>query len=610
MLERARRSAPLPARHRVFTRLLPRHIVGMGARIFFALFPAMLIVLLAGLLVEHDIEEALQAANTEAVAGMALSRLAESDAHLQRAAGALENYRATGLAPYRTEYLVQKLGANLNLLAAPLRGQELRPQFTEPLRAIQWAAERYVAEMDVLADHPVRGPTAAAALRAARDGYERLLENYRHIELARQPVGQEIFVSQVKEAKWHVLLAVVFAAAVQMWMFILIERNQVARRQAEAVVEQTEQQFTAAADVIPAMIAYAGVDNAMLYHNATFARWLGRAGDGMAGLNLPALFGPASRDLLESKAEAALAGTPVDFEFKLIHLLDGQHKDLSAHFIPHLDRDGAVLGYFTFFSDVTEFKNLERLKSEFVTTVSHELRTPLTAMQGALGLVTGGLTGAISDKTRGMLEIAQENCQRLGRIVNDIIDTERMEANRMDFSIGLIDAGDVVARAMRQCEPLEVTYGVRLAPLSRSLSHAPVLADEDRLLQVITNLLSNACKFSPQGAQVEVSLEQQGSMVRVNVSDRGPGVPGIFRDQLFGRFARFVATDARRAGGSGLGLNISKRFMEQMGGTIAYSDRPGGGSIFYIELPLEDGQPEIRPEIKAETKPDTRGVLP
>ncbi len=112
------------------------------------------------------------------------------------------------------------------------------------------------------------------------------------------------------------------------------------------------------------------------------------------------------QEIIVSQVKEALAGTPVDFVFKLIHLIDGQHKDLSAHFIPHLDRDGAALGYFTFFSDVTEFKNLEQLKSEFVATVSHELRKPLTAMQGALGLVTGRLTEAISDKTRGMLEIA------------------------------------------------------------------------------------------------------------------------------------------------------------------------------------------------------------
>jgi signal transduction histidine kinase len=230
-------------------------------------------------------------------------------------------------------------------------------------------------------------------------------------------------------------------------------------------------------------------------------------------------------------------------------------------------------------SSIEERKAVERLKNEFIATVNHELRTPLTSMLGSLGLVREGSAGELPPEARNFIEIAYANSERLAALVNDILDIERIEAGRMELDIESVDAGALLERALELNAAYAERLGVRFV-LAGGTATA-VRADSARLMQVITNLLSNAAKHSPRGADVRVACADAGRMLRISVADSGPGIPAEFRARLFGKFEQ--ADSAQ--GGTGLGLAISKALVERMEGRIGCDSEPGQGATFWIELP-------------------------
>lgn len=234
--------------------------------------------------------------------------------------------------------------------------------------------------------------------------------------------------------------------------------------------------------------------------------------------------------------------------------------------------------------DITDRKNNERMKNEFVSTVSHELRTPLTSIRGALGLILGGVVGDISPKARAMVEIASKNSERLIRLINDILDIDKIESGKMIFDLQPVELMPLLNHVL----DINRAYGQQFDitfTLESSIAGAWVYADSDRLIQALTNLLSNAAKFSPSGAQVRVSLARHGEMLRIAIQDCGPGIPETFRERLFQKFAQADASDARQKGGTGLGLSITKAIVEKLGGEIDVMSAPEAGSIFFIDLP-------------------------
>jgi signal transduction histidine kinase len=234
-----------------------------------------------------------------------------------------------------------------------------------------------------------------------------------------------------------------------------------------------------------------------------------------------------------------------------------------------------------------ERKRLERLKDEFVSTVSHELRTPLTSISGSLGLLMGNAAGKLPPSMGRLLAIAHNNCQRLVRLVNDILDIEKIEAGHMGFSFRRVAVRALVAQAIEANRGFAESYGVRVR-LEDAGGAADVRADPDRLLQVVTNLLSNAIKFSPANAEVEVAIEKGPDMVRFTVRDHGPGIPVDFKPLIFEKFAQADAGDARQKGGTGLGLSIVKQIVERLSGEVGFADAAGGGTIFHVQLPCWD----------------------
>jgi PAS domain S-box-containing protein len=247
------------------------------------------------------------------------------------------------------------------------------------------------------------------------------------------------------------------------------------------------------------------------------------------------------------------------------------------------------LGVLLFTRDISDRRHVERLKDEFVSTVSHELRTPLTSIAGSLGLVAGGAAGELPEKAARLISIAQSNSQRLVRLINDVLDLEKLESGKLPFQFSVLDVRDVAQRAIDGVRGYADQLGVEL--LLADGPSAPVRGDPDRLVQVVTNLLSNAAKYSPPGEAVRVKVERDGSNVRLSVTDRGPGVPEAFRDRIFTRFAQADSSDTRIKGGTGLGLYIAREIAERHGGRLWFESPQGGGAAFHLELPLIEDLP-------------------
>ena len=235
--------------------------------------------------------------------------------------------------------------------------------------------------------------------------------------------------------------------------------------------------------------------------------------------------------------------------------------------------------------DITERKRVEKMKNEFVSTVSHELRTPLTSISGSLGLIIGGALGELPAAMKPMLDIAHKNSQRLALLINDLLDMEKLAAGKAHFDFKV----QPLMQLIEQCLESNAAYGEQFKVtyvIEQRADDVQVRVDGMRLQQVLTNFLSNAAKYSPPGGQVTVNVCQQGKVVRVDVIDRGPGIPDEFRSRIFQKFSQADSSDTRQISGTGLGLVISKELIERMSGLVGFHSEPGQGTCFHFELPV------------------------
>jgi CheY-like chemotaxis protein/anti-sigma regulatory factor (Ser/Thr protein kinase) len=239
--------------------------------------------------------------------------------------------------------------------------------------------------------------------------------------------------------------------------------------------------------------------------------------------------------------------------------------------------------------DVTERREVDRLKREFVSSISHELRTPLTSIRGSLGLLAGGVLGPLPADAAEIVAVAERNVVRLIGLINDILDLERLEGGRLEMELAPAESGPIVTRALEAVQSFANESGVTLAAAA---SPVRVRADADRIVQVLVNLVSNAVKFSPPGGTVKVKIVSGPAMAEFRVEDQGRGVPPALREAIFERYRQVEASDSRSKGGAGLGLAICKSIVEQHGGAIGVRDAEasGTGSMFWFQVPLAAGR--------------------
>jgi PAS domain S-box-containing protein len=242
--------------------------------------------------------------------------------------------------------------------------------------------------------------------------------------------------------------------------------------------------------------------------------------------------------------------------------------------------------------DLSQRLEIDRIRSEFVSTVSHELRTPLTSICGSLGLLQAGAMGALPVQAAEMVAIAYKNSGRLVRIINDILDIGTIDSGKLTLQMGIVPLAELLQQSVDANAGFAEKCEVRL--LLETVSAADsVLADPNRLMQVVVNLLSNAAKFSPPGGDVLIRVRHCSTTARIEVEDSGGGIPDAFKVHIFEKFAQADASATRQFEGTGLGLNISRKLMEAMGGSIGFYAAADHGTVFYVDLPRMDSAPAM-----------------
>jgi PAS domain S-box-containing protein len=383
----------------------------------------------------------------------------------------------------------------------------------------------------------------------------------------------------------------------EMWLngeraFAGIIRDITERREQERKLRESTALLQAVMSSTSSFVYVRDLDGRFMYVNREYEKVFGLAPGVALGKTIAQLFDPdvARR---KHKRDVALKAGDVSTRLEDELTLDDSRTYLVVS-SPLFNERGQMYASCGVGTDITERKKAEQLKNEFISTVSHELRTPLTSIRGSLGLLNGGVAGELPERARGLVTIANNNCERLVRLINDILDIEKIESGNMRFELTPQRMLPLVEQALAATQDYAAQFQVRFE------LHAPapellVAADADRIVQVIVNLLSNAAKFSPAGSTVQVELRRQGGCARLSVRDRGLGIEQEFRERIFQKFAQADSSNTRQKGGTGLGLSISRAIVERHQGRIDFDSVPGEGSEFYFELPLTPAPPAQMP---------------
>jgi signal transduction histidine kinase/CheY-like chemotaxis protein len=458
----------------------------------------------------------------------------------------------------------------------------------------------------LIAKHDSEGRAAAAKMDDAGEG-RRLMDKTRddiqafsaferNLLTQRNGVAEQNFSSTGRLT----LTAGAIAATFLVFALFLSDRELMRRRRADARLADSLKLQSEILNSAHYAIVSSTRDGTVTSFNAAAERMLGYAASEVIGHATPALWHDPSELDARAREVAARRGRPLqtvprafismarpgksdESEWTFIRK-DGSRFRGSLVVTALTGAKGAISGYLGILADITERKKMERMKDEFISTVSHELRTPLTSIRGSLGLLAAGVLGPLSDKAAGMVQIAHQNSERLVRIINDILDIEKIEAGKIELHSQTIALGSLLVQAIEVNQAYADKYQVRLLlePLPAGIA---AVADPDRLMQVVTNLLSNAAKFSPPGSTVHIRARRHDARVRIEVEDHGTGIPEEFRPHVFEKFAQADGSTSRRFEGTGLGLSITRQLLAAMGGAIGFQSTIGRGTTFQIELP-------------------------
>jgi two-component system, OmpR family, sensor histidine kinase VicK len=385
------------------------------------------------------------------------------------------------------------------------------------------------------------------------------------------------------------------------------------RKQAEAALRQSEEQLRLITNTLPVLIAYVDDQERYQFNNQAYADWLGHVPTAIQGKPLRYVWGEACYERMAPHVHGVLAGQAVTYENE-INLKDGSSRSVSVTYIPHYNLNKQISGFFALTSDISEHKAIERMKDEFISVVSHELRTPLTSLHSALKILSTGRLGTLTPDGQQFLAIADENTERLVRLVNSVLDLQRIESGAVTMEKQVCNALDLMTTAMESMHPMAQQHEIKLVndPIDLKL-----WVDADYMIQALTNLISNAIKFSAPGGTVWLSVSCQTSAlnrqpkstkakaakaqasqnvvlggilaastaVLFQVRDEGQGIPVNKLESVFERFQQVDSSNSRKKGGTGLGLTICRKIIEQHDGKIWVDSKLGVGSTFSFIVP-------------------------
>ena len=322
------------------------------------------------------------------------------------------------------------------------------------------------------------------------------------------------------------------------------------------------------------------------YSNSSVQKMLGYEPKELVGIELFFILPEEDQNKVKTEMELCLKNK-TGWQHRVISLKkkNGSICWIESTGMPFVNQKGEISGFRGVNRNITEEIKTEQSKNEFISIVSHELRTPLTSIMGAIGLLTAEKD--LSAKNHELITLAARNCERLAKLINDILDIEKMQLSKLELRMQPLLLLKPVRDAIDLAKPMAEQLHVRLVE-GPMIDNLKVNADYDRLIQIMLNLLSNAIKFSPAEGKVTIWMEQVGDRARVSVRDEGKGIPIELQPHIFEKFKKIEISEARIAGGSGLGLNISKSLIELMGGTIHFTTEQNVGAVFYFELPMQD----------------------
>lgn len=352
------------------------------------------------------------------------------------------------------------------------------------------------------------------------------------------------------------------------------------RMQAEAAIRRSEERLRTTTNALPVLIAYIDADERYRFNNRVYEDWLGVPYKSLEGQSLHEALGPDIYNTIQPYLQQALNGQSVTFEVEFPNS-ERPYRWVSVSYQPDIHED-EVRGCFALTQDISAHKAADQLKNEFVSVVSHELRTPLTSIHGALKLLTTGRLGQLAPQGQELLEVALSNTERLTRLINDVLDLERIESGRITMIKMHVQVAEILQKAAQAMRPMAQTHGVTVQVLPLDIH---IYADPDHIEQTLTNLLSNAIKFSPRGETVLLKAVEQPHQVIFKVIDHGRGIPEDKLETIFERFQQVDASDTRKHGGTGLGLAICREIVQHHDGRIWVTSIHGEGSTFCFTLP-------------------------
>ena len=355
------------------------------------------------------------------------------------------------------------------------------------------------------------------------------------------------------------------------------------RKQAETTLRQSEEQLRLITNALPVLISYVDEHQCYQFNNKAYEDWLGKVPAQIYGMNLKSVWGNNCYTKLIGYVKLALLGQVVTYENEIL-LKDGQLRSVNVTYIPHIDEQKNVKGFFSLTTDISERKAIERMKDEFIAVVSHELRTPLTSMHSALKILSTGRLGKLSKDGQQILKIADDNTERLVRLVNNVLDLQRIESGDVKMEKQICNVSTLMIQATEAMQPMAQHHGVVLIVEPVDIE---IFVDSDYIVQALTNLISNAIKFSSVNGKVWLTAEKKlNNEVLFSVCDEGQGIPSDKLENIFERFQQVDSSDSRRKGGTGLGLTICRKIVEQHEGKIWAESILGQGSTFSFTLPL------------------------